>query len=347
MTDFGLDLAVIGNGRTAALVDPTGCYVWWCFPRFDGDPIFCRLLSADEDKGFSDVVLDQMVEFQSEYRRNTAVVTTTLTDGAGGVVRITDFAPRFRHSGRVFRPPQMIRIIEPVAGLPRITIRFRPTHGYGHRFTHHSIGSNHIRHVHDGTVIRLTTDAPLSFIEGEAPLVLTRSLHLVFGPDEQFQGGLATTCREFCDRTIDYWLDWVRGLSISYDWQDDILRAAITLKLSNFDETGGIIAAHTTSIPEAPGSGRTWDYRYCWLRDAYFRREGAQPHWRNADHGRLHFLHAGDRIEYQRAVAAGLWRGAHRPSGRAGHARAQGLSRRRAGTRWQRSGPAVATRCLW
>ena len=62
----------------------------------------------------------------------------------------------------------------------------------------------------------------------------------------------------------------MRGLSISYDWQDAIIRAAITLKLCNFEETGGIVAALTTSIPEAPGSGRTWDYRYCWLRDAYF-----------------------------------------------------------------------------
>jgi len=76
--------------------------------------------------------------------------------------------------------------------------------------------------------------------------------------------------RDFVDRTRDYWMEWVRRLSISYDWQEAIIRAAITLKLSNFDETGGIIAAHTTSIPEAPSSGRTWDYRYCWLRDAYF-----------------------------------------------------------------------------
>src|SRR5581483_5864319 len=66
------------------------------------------------------------------------------------------------------------------------------------------------------------------------------------------------------------WMDWVRGLSISYDWQDEIIRAAITLKLSSFEDTGGIVAAHTTSIPEAPRTGRTWDYRYCWLRDAYF-----------------------------------------------------------------------------
>ena len=270
MTDHGLDLAVIGNGRTAALVDPTARLVWWCYPRFDRDPIFCRLLSGDEEKGFSDVVLDNMADFQSEYLRNTAVVSTVLTDRQGGAVRITDFAPRFRQFGRVFRPPQLIRMIEPVAGLPRITIRFRPTHDYGQAFTHHSVGSNHIRFIHESTVIRLTTDAPLSYIESEAPFVLTRPQHLVFGVDERFQDELETTCREFCDRTIDYWMDWSRGLSISYDWQDEIIRAAITLKLSNFEETGGIIAAHTTSIPEAPGSGRTWDYRYCWLRDAYF-----------------------------------------------------------------------------
>ncbi|HYS47414.1 MAG TPA: glycoside hydrolase family 15 protein [Xanthobacteraceae bacterium] len=270
MTDHGLDLAVIGNGRTAALVDPTARLVWWCFPRFDGDPIFCRLLSGDEEKGFADVVLDQMAEYQSEYLRNTAIVSTVLTDRHGGVVRITDFAPRYRQFGRVFRPPQLVRIIEPVAGLPRITIRFRPTHDYGRANEHYSIGSNHIRY-HDGrTVIRLTTDAPLSYIEREAPFVLNRPLHLVFGPDEQFQGDLVATCRDFADRTRDYWMDWVRGLSISYDWQDAIIRAAITLSLSNFEETGGIVAAHTTSIPEAPGSNRTWDYRFCWLRDAYF-----------------------------------------------------------------------------
>jgi GH15 family glucan-1,4-alpha-glucosidase len=270
MIDHGLDLAVIGNGRTAALVDPTARIVWWCFPRFDAEPVFCRLLAGAEDKGFTDVVLDRMVDYQSSYTRNTAVVSTVLTDQHGGAVRITDFAPRFRQLGRVFRPPQLVRIIEPIAGLPRITLRFRPTHEYGKPNERYSIGSNHIRY-HDGTtVIRVTTDAPLSYIEREAPFVLTRPLHMVFGADEQFAGDLVTTCREFSDRTRDYWLDWVRNLSISYDWQDEIIRAAITLQLSNFEETGGIIAAHTTSIPEAPGSNRTWDYRFCWLRDAYF-----------------------------------------------------------------------------
>jgi GH15 family glucan-1,4-alpha-glucosidase len=270
MTDHGLDLAVIGNGRTAALVNPTARLVWWCFPRFDADPIFCQLLAGTEEKGFSDVVLDRMIDYKSDYVRNTAIVTSVLTDRHSGAVRITDFAPRFRQFGRTFRPPQLVRIIEPIAGLPRITIRFRPAHEYGKPNERYSIGSNHIRYYDGTTVLRLTTDAPLSYIEREAPFVLNRPVHLVFGADEQFPGDLITTCREFSDRTRDYWLDWVRNLSISYDWQDEIIRAAITLKLSNFEETGGIVAAHTTSIPEAPGSRRTWDYRFCWLRDAYF-----------------------------------------------------------------------------
>jgi GH15 family glucan-1,4-alpha-glucosidase len=270
MTGQNLDLAVIGNGRTAALLNPLSQIVWWCFPRFDGDPVFCRLLAGDEEKGFTDVLLDNQVSTHSEYVRNTALVTTVLTDKNGASVRITDFAPRFFQYGRTFRPPQLMRIIEPVSGLPRITIRFRPTSGYGQAHMARAFGSNHIRYTGGDAAVRLTTDAPLAYIDRESPFVLTRPLNLVFGADTPFEGELATTCREFCDRTRDHWQEWIRRLAISYEWQDAVIRAAITLKLSAFEETGAIIAAHTTSIPEAPGSGRTWDYRFCWLRDAYF-----------------------------------------------------------------------------
>jgi len=264
-----LDLAVIGNGRTVALVNRLGRIVWWCFPRFDSDPVFCRLLAGDEEKGFTDVVLDGFVSAHSEYIRNTALVSTVLTDRQGGAVRITDFAPRFEQFGRMFRPPQLMRIIEPIAGLPRITIRFRPTSGYGHTIMQRALSSNHIRYT-GGEAIRLTTDAPLSYIDRESPFVLSRPVSMVFGADTPFEGNLVTTCREFAERTRDHWHEWIRRLGISYEWQDAVIRAAITLKLSAFEETGAIIAAHTTSIPEAPGSGRTWDYRFCWLRDAYF-----------------------------------------------------------------------------
>ncbi|MBI3701604.1 MAG: glycoside hydrolase family 15 protein [Afipia sp.] len=268
--DHGLDLAVIGNCRTAALIDPTSRIVWWCFPRFDADPVFSRLLAGDEEKGFSDVVLEGMADFKSDYVRNTAIVETTMSDKHGNAIRITDFAPRFRQFGRMFRPPQLFRIIEPVSGLPRIAIRVRPTHSYGKPLKRSSLGSNHIRYVEEESNFRVTTDAPIAMVENETTFVLTRPVHMVFGSDEQYPGDLAATAHSFKEQTQDYWLHWVRRLYISYDWQEAIIRAAITLKLSNFEETGGIIAAHTTSIPEAPGSGRNWDYRFCWLRDAYF-----------------------------------------------------------------------------
>jgi GH15 family glucan-1,4-alpha-glucosidase len=270
MRPSGLELAVVGNCRTAALVDTHGRIVWWCFPRFDGDPVFSRLLAGEEEKGFSDVVLDGLVQARSDYMRNTALVVTELTDADGATVRITDFAPRFLHMGRTYRPPQLVRIIEPVSGLPRVTIRVRPTCNYGEAGVQRALGSSHIRYSGGDAAMRLTTDAPLSYIDREAPFVLTRPLHLVFATDVPFEGELATTCREFADRTRDHWQDWIRRLALSYEWQDPIIRAAITLKLSEFEETGGIVAAHTTSIPEAPGSGRNWDYRFCWLRDAYF-----------------------------------------------------------------------------
>ena len=264
-----LDLAVIGNGRTAALLDRRGRIVWWCFPRLDSDPLFCRLIAGDEEKGFFDIALDGFAHSQSQYERNSAVVVTLLTAKDGAAVRITDFAPRFRNFDRIMRPPQLMRRIEPVAGMPRIAIRLRPTKDYGKPMRRRVAGSNHLTYG-EPALLRLTSDAPLSYIEDEAVFALTRPLHLVLGPDEPFATDPATTVREFLDRTNDYWREWVRRLSIPYEWQDATIRAAIALKLSNFEETGGIVAALTTSLPEAPRSGRTWDYRYCWLRDAYF-----------------------------------------------------------------------------
>jgi GH15 family glucan-1,4-alpha-glucosidase len=270
MNDFGLDLAIIGNCHTVALLEPTSRLVWWCYPRFDSDPIFSRLLAGDEEKGFCDVVLENMVGFSSSYERNTAIVSTILTDAQGAAVKIIDFAPRFRQYGRIFRPVQLIRTIEPIAGIPQVAIRVRPTNEYGKPIDDRALGSNHITFQGKSVAIRLTTDGPLAYIDQESSFALTKPIHMILGPDEPFAEDIGATCREFADRTRDFWMEWVRGLSIAYDWQDPIIRAAITLKLSNFEETGAIVAALTTSIPEAPRSGRTWDYRYCWLRDAYF-----------------------------------------------------------------------------
>jgi GH15 family glucan-1,4-alpha-glucosidase len=267
-----LDIAPIGNGRIAALVNTQGRIVWWCFPRLDSDPVFSRLVAGDEEKGFCDVLIhgNGPSTSRAAYRRNTAIIETILEDDSGNAVKITDFAPRFQLFERAFHPAQIFRRIEPIRGLPRISIRLRPTFNYGEPAKYQTIGSNHIRFTGGADVLRLTTDAPLSYVAHETPFALTHPITLILGPDEPLSASVDTVSREFLDRTRDYWHQWVRGLGVPLDWQDAIIRAAITLKLCHFEETGAIIAAHTTSIPEAPGTERNWDYRYCWLRDAYF-----------------------------------------------------------------------------
>ena len=139
-TDHGLDLAIIGNGRTAALVDPTGRLVWWCYPRFDGDPVFCRLVAGDEEKGFSDVVLDEHGRATSRNISATPRPSSPRSPTAEAARCGSPISRRaIRNFGRMFRPPQLVRIIEPVAGLPRITIRVRPTHNYGMPITQRSL----------------------------------------------------------------------------------------------------------------------------------------------------------------------------------------------------------------
>jgi hypothetical protein len=268
-----LDLALVGNGTIGALVDPVGDIVWACFPRFDGDPTFCRLLQPESpppEFGCFGVELLDAVSHEQEYLANTPVLVTRLQDRLGGAIEIVDCAPRFRQYGRMFCPMTLIRQIRRTAGNPRVRVRLRPAHHAGAQPMSTTTGSNHIRYVGTDLVLRLTTDASITAIGEENPFFLEDTITLLLGPDETVQGAVADVGRHFLENTITYWREWVRYLGIPFEWQDAVIRAAITLKLNAYEDTGAVIAAVTTSIPEAAGSGRNWDYRFCWLRDGYF-----------------------------------------------------------------------------
>ena len=271
-----LDLGLIGNCTVGALIDARGEMVWACVPRFDGDAAFCSLLRArgepgsKDDFGYFAVELADFERSEQHYLDNTAVLVTRLHDRHGGCVEMTDFAPRFGHYGRTFRPMTLVRALRRVAGSPRVTVRLRPACDYGAQRPAVTCGSHHIRYVSSSLVLRLTTDASITAILQETPFFLEEAVTFILGPDESLQDAVADTGRQFLEETIQYWRNWVRQLAIPYEWQDAVIRAAITLKLNAYDDTGAIIAAMTTSIPEAAGSPRNWDYRYCWLRDGYF-----------------------------------------------------------------------------
>jgi GH15 family glucan-1,4-alpha-glucosidase len=265
-----LELGIIGNCTISALVDGNGTVVWSCFPRFDGDPLFCRLLDEDGERGFYSIELDDLAEVEQAYLTNTAVLVTRLTDRRGDGVEISDFAPRFQQFGRIFRPTTLMRIIRPFGETPRVRIRLRPVFHYGRHAPQITRGSNHIRYVGADTSLRLTTNAPLTYLLEETPFILEDQIVLMLGPDESLRGPVVETGREFLEQTIAYWRTLTMRLAVPFEWQEPVIRAAITLKLCSFEETGGIVAAMTTSIPEIDGEERNWDYRFCWLRDAYF-----------------------------------------------------------------------------
>jgi len=260
-------LALIGNCQFSALVERSGAVVWCCLPRFDAEPIFGTLL--DHDNGGSFIVTGASGKpGVQRYVENTNVLETTFTDEDGSF-RVLDFAPRFALYDRVFRPTQLFRIVEPLRGTPRVRVVCDPRLGWTKALPRVLQGSNHVDFEGFPTPLRLTTDIPLSYLSG-SPFALTERRHLALTWGAPIEEPLPPLCERFLTETIRYWQTWVKHCNIPPLYQREVIRSALALKLHYFEDTGAIVAAMTTSIPEAPGSERTWDYRYCWLRDAYY-----------------------------------------------------------------------------
>ena len=287
-----LDLALIGNGAIAALIDARGAVVWCCLPRFDGDPVFGSLLadeSQSEPAGVFAIELVGAVRVEQQYAADTPVLVTRCYDKTGGGIEITDFCPRFDKNGTLDCPAVLVRQIRPIGGKPEIVVRVTPSAELGCTSRPHALGAGHIGYAGD-PALRLTTNAPLEAIVGKAAIAVHETLTFVFGPSDQVgdltrAGGSArdvtragaggvthvtSVGTSLLERTESHWRSWVNLLRPPPQWRDAIIRAAITLELHAYKATGAIIASVTTSIPEAPNSARNWDYRYCWPRDACF-----------------------------------------------------------------------------
>jgi len=267
-----LDLGFVGNCSFGALIDKHARVVWCCLPRFDGDPLFAALVKGEIGESSNSLFaidLEGLEASEQSYIDKTAVLKTVL-HAPSGSVEVIDFAPRFYWRDRIFRPCTLVRRISRLSGTPRIRIRLRPTFDYGATTPRLMRGSNHVRFIGPDQNLRLTTDAPIDYLMEERRFNLQGELDMILGPDETLSGGVEETARSFMERTIAYWRGWSERLALPLDWQEAVMRAAITLKMCTYEPTGAIVAAVTTSIPEAPDSGRNWDYRYCWLRDAFF-----------------------------------------------------------------------------
>jgi GH15 family glucan-1,4-alpha-glucosidase len=270
-----LDYGLIGNCQISALVDKGGKVVWCCMPKFDAASVFASMLD-DERGGFWSIEpapsdASERWESRQHYMRNTNVLITTYTSSVGNSYEIVDFIPRFqRSSGAIHKPVQIIRILRPLRGMPRVVVKCRPRFEYGRDEPRATNMSSFISYETQETSCFLSSDASISYIMGETPFELKESKHFVLSYGAPFTGPLKFEAEEQLDRTIAYWRSWAKNCNIPFEFQNEVLRSALALKLHIYEDTGAIIAATTTSLPEGPERGRNWDYRYCWLRDAYF-----------------------------------------------------------------------------
>ena len=260
-------LGLIGNCQVSALVADDGTLCWGCLPRFDSEPVFGSLLDAQRGGRFEVGAADGRSGIPS-YLANTNILVTEFED-EGGRFRLTDWMPRFEMHGRVFRPTMILRTLEPLAGMPRARVLCDPRLGWSGAEPRRVQGSNHVDFEGFASRLRLTTDIPLAYLGGR-PFALTSRRHMALTWGSPVEEPLPALCARFLDETTRYWRRWVKQCNVPPDYQQQVIRSGLCLKLHCFEDTGAVVAATTTSLPEAPQSGRTWDYRHCWLRDSFY-----------------------------------------------------------------------------
>jgi GH15 family glucan-1,4-alpha-glucosidase len=263
------ETGIIGNCGFLAHVHKNTNIAWLCWPRFDSSFVFGSLL--DNKKGGEFSILPECDYTSTQrYIENTNVLVTEVECADGNKYRITDFAPRFRLYDRYFKPLMLIRKLEPITHNPKIRVTCQPMGDYGDIELQALQGSNHIEFTGLDKPLRLTTNVSLNYVIDRKYFVLNETKYFVLTYGLPLEAPLITTAEDFLMRTITYWRGWIKNTGIGNMYQQQVIRSSLALKIHQYEDTGAIIAASTTSLPEYDGSGRCWDYRYCWLRDAYY-----------------------------------------------------------------------------
>ncbi|REE02152.1 glycoside hydrolase family 15 protein [Marinoscillum furvescens] len=263
------DFGVIGNCAFTAHIHKDTNISWMCWPRFDSSFIFGGLLDQEKGGEFSVKPLESEMQSKQYYVENTNILCTEVTSETGRY-KVTDFAPRFYQTDRYYRPLMMIRKIERLEGSPRVVVKCSPRGDYGNTVPEPSMGSNHIRFLGLEAHVRLTTNISLNYVINEDSFVLNETKYMVLTYGPPLEASLEETVDLFLSKTKNYWRNWVKTAAIVNFYQREAIRSALILKIHQYEDTGAIIAAATTSLPESPGSTRNWDYRYCWMRDTFY-----------------------------------------------------------------------------
>ncbi len=263
------DSGIIGNCAYIAHIEKNSNVNWLCWPSFEDSFVFGGLLDDEKGGEFSILPQGEIQQSKQYYIENSNILCTKI-EAQDGSYLITDFAPRFEQYERYYKPLMLIRKIEPLSGHPKIRVTCTPTYQYGKQRLAKNRGSNHIQFEGTHIKMRLITNMPISHFFDNFSYLLSEPVYLILTFGSSFEAPIARTAEDFLVRTKLYWNKWVKNASIPAFYQKEVIRSALVLKLHQYEDTGAIIAASTTSLPEYPGSGRNWDYRFCWVRDSYY-----------------------------------------------------------------------------
>ena len=265
-----LNYGIIGNCKSAALINEDTSIDWLCLPQFDSPSVFAKIL--DDQKG-GHFLIKNLANYtiKQAYIENTNILRTEFRNKAAGF-EVIDFMPRYKNEINLYyTPPEIIRIIRPLYGTPTLSIDYFPALEYAAAKTASYIKEDFIVSVYDhdnyDTLYLYSNLSKEDIIEGNQ-IELTQAAFFNISYNEKLQTPSLESCLLEFERTKLYWLNWCAKTPTYQYYNEVILRSTMTLKLLTYDKTGAILAAVTTSLPESIGEVRNWDYRFCWIRDS-------------------------------------------------------------------------------
>lgn len=265
-----MEFAVIGNCKSAALIDAVGTINWLCLPDFDSSSVFGSILDKNRG-GFFEIKVDHTFEITQRYLPNTNIAETTFA-GQDGTFQVLDFMPRYKEDQKTYHcPPEVIRYLRLIAGAPRLKVVYHPRLGYGEHETKTFKNHKFIKSTVDNETyesIYLYTSADFDDVIQSNEFTLKNDIFFSISYHQKLLPLNIERIDLKFERTKVYWLDWIqRTLELDH-YVEEVRRSALVLKLLAYQESGAILAAVTTSLPETIGEERNWDYRFCWIRDA-------------------------------------------------------------------------------
>ncbi|MFC2119118.1 glycoside hydrolase family 15 protein [Bacteroidota bacterium] len=265
-----LNYGVIGNCRTAALISKKGAIDWCCLPDFDSSSVFARLLDKKVGGTF-EIIVDPGYIIEQSYLKNTNILCTRFTKGEDSF-ELLDFMPRYKsEKNGYYYPADIIRYFVYRSGNPSFSVNYRPALEYARHETKIRIEDDYIKsYTISGEYdsLYLYSDLNKDDILNHSVIYLTKDSFILLSYNQKLLNQTIELQYLQLHKTKAYWIDWAYNLTSYTQYQKEIVRSALVLKLLSYDKTGAVLASVTTSLPETIGGVRNWDYRFCWIRDA-------------------------------------------------------------------------------